>query len=118
MGSLSSGAFNIFMQIIKLGYEANSVQESLGTYSLTCFMARIGWVPHRVKTMRILENEKVPESSLCACICTGSSTRLAADDRLADEPMWEFSDYYSLAVSVRSKLDQNNCIKTRLKHQN
>merc|ERR1712228_449140 len=66
--SIGSAIFSSIMQVTKLYFEAGAVQESFFQYSLTCFMARIGWVPYRTKMRRVLENK--PEkaiTSVCKC---------------------------------------------------
>merc|ERR1712130_233769 len=67
--SIGSAIFSSIMQVTKLYFEAGAVQESFFQYSLTCFMARIGWVPYRTKMRRVLENK--PEKTINPCCRCG-----------------------------------------------
>ena len=125
-------------------------------------------IPHRSKTRKILENERVPVAALCACKCSRNKhdfiERFSEDDledklrseqvmkggcsihgsgdidemeqfrfdwdgnkvemfctkcsdsenaKLAEDRLWDYSEYYQVAVSMRSALDRKNRIKTR-----
>eukprot|EP01084_Bolivina_argentea_P043354 79888_1 len=67
--SVASAVFSSITQIIKLLFEAHAVQESFFQYALTCFMARIGWVPFRTKIRKVLENDDLGTNHLCCKCC-------------------------------------------------
>merc|ERR1712228_461721 len=66
--SIGSAIFSSLTQITKLAFEAHAVKESFFQYSLTCFMARIGWVPFRTKARKVLEREDLKSNACFGCI--------------------------------------------------
>eukprot|EP01084_Bolivina_argentea_P112918 201351_1 len=65
--SIGSAIFSAFVQMGILRYEAVAVKESFWQYSLTCFMARIEWIPFRNTIRKVLEKEPVYDVNCCGC---------------------------------------------------
>eukprot|EP01084_Bolivina_argentea_P174251 301848_1 len=54
--STASAVANAVLEMFKLYIESKAVEEGFFSYALTCFMARIGWIPFRFSIRKFLEN--------------------------------------------------------------